>query len=651
MIATDAHGRIVLMNGVAESLVGWSEAEAIGHPLHEVFHIINEHTRREVESPVARVLETGGIVGLANHTVLIARDGRELPIDDSGAPIRPPGGDIEGVVLVFRDVSERKREEARRAFLADASQRPRGVAPEYEETVSRVADLAVPRLADWCAVDLVVDDRAPPKRLAVAHVDPSKIALAKELDERYPPRPNAPTGVPNVLRTGRSELYAEIPDELLVAGCEDDEHLRIARALALRSAMIVPLDVRGRIIGALTFVYAESGRRYNQADLASAEELARRCAHAIDNAKLYLSEQQARRNADVANRAKDEFLAVVSHELRTPLNAIMGWARMLSASDFDERRRQKAIRTIERNAIAMAQLIEDLLDMSRVTSGKLRLETQQVDVARVIEAAVESVRPSAAARRVEFASSIQPELPVIAGDATRLQQVIWNLLSNAVKFSSEGGRVDVAARMVGSEVEVQVADRGRGISPSFLPKVFEAFRQEDASSSRSHGGLGLGLAITKQIVELHRGRVTAASEGEGHGATFTVTLPASAPGELAAGSQGTRWRSAEEGAFERPLQLRGLRVLVVEDDDDARTLVTTILTDCGCDVRVRRRFARRSTAWPRNCQTSFSRISASPVKTAMTSFVKSGRCRASGVAKFRPRRSLRSLGPRIAGSC
>ena len=273
VIATDAHGRIVLMNGVAESLVGWPEAEAIGQPLHEVFHIINEHTRLEVESPVARVLETVDWHRQAgqSHGADRARRARVANRRQRRANPGARREDIEGVVLVFRDISERKREEARRAFLADAT----GVLAEsleYEETVSRVADLAVPRLADWCAVDLVVEDSARPKRLAVAHVDPSKIALAKELDERYPPRPNAPTGEPNVLRTGRSELYAEIPVELLVAGSEDDEHLRIARALALHSAMIVPLDVRGRIIGALTFVYAESGRRYNQAD-PSAEEL------------------------------------------------------------------------------------------------------------------------------------------------------------------------------------------------------------------------------------------------------------------------------------------------------------------------------------------------------------------------------------------
>jgi PAS domain S-box-containing protein len=293
VIATDATGRITLMNRVAESLTAVSEADARGRALPEVFRIVNEHTREVVQNPVEKVLESGGIVGLANHTVLLAHDGREISIDDSGAPIRPAGGAIEGVVLVFRDVTDRKREESHRTFLADATS-ALSESLDYETTVARVAHLAVPRLADWCAVDLAVDGERRPKRLAVAHVDPKKIQYAKTLDEKYPPDPDAKTGVPNVLRTGRAEIYREIPDELLVAGCVDEEHLRIARELKLHSAMVVPLVVRGRVLGAMTFVLAESGRRYDDDDLDLAGELAQRCANAIENARVYSSEQQAR---------------------------------------------------------------------------------------------------------------------------------------------------------------------------------------------------------------------------------------------------------------------------------------------------------------------------------------------------------------------
>ena len=583
VIATDGDGHVTLMNGVAESLTGWREPEACGKPLSDVFRIVNEQTREMARSPVSMVLETGGIVGLANDTVLVARDGREIPIDDSGAPIRADGGAVEGVVLVFRDISERKHEQSRRALLADATA-ALAESLDYELTVARVAQLAVPVLADWCAVDLVVEGERLPRRLAVAHVDPTKVALAKELDAKYPPRPDAPTGVPAVLRTGRAELYAQIPDELLEASCVDAEHLRIARELHLRSAMVVPLAARGRVLGAMSFVFAESGRSYTEEDLQFMEELGRRCANAIENARLYASEQQARRTADVANRAKDEFLAVVSHELRTPLNAIMGWAKLLTARDFDERRRQGAVETIERNAIAMAQLIEDLLDMSRVISGKMRLEVQQVDLPSVIEAAVESMRPGAAAKGVNLVAVLDRTPSAVMGDPTRLQQVVWNLLSNAVKFTPKGGRVDVMLRRAASSLEIVVADTGKGIASSFLPNVFDAFRQEDASTSRARGGLGLGLAITRQLVELHGGRVAGHSEGEGRGATFTVSLPISAVDPSCEPRERAARQFVADASFERPAHVRGLRVLVVDDDDDARRLVAMILEDCGAHV-------------------------------------------------------------------
>lgn len=586
VIATDAAGKISLMNAVAESLTGWSEAEARGHGLTEVFHIINEHTRELVQSPVEKVLEQGTIVGLANHTVLVARSGREIPIDDSGAPIRAHGtGAIEGVVLVFRDVSEKKREESRRAFLEEATA-ALVESLDYEATLAKVARLAVPMLADWCVFDLVDEGKATPKRVAIAHVDPAKVELARELAAKYPPRPDASAGVPSVLRTGRGELRT-FSDETLADVAVDAEHLRALRWLSPRSSVTVPLKARERVIGALTFVFAESGRTHTETDLRFADDVGRRCAAAIDNARLYASEQHARQAADVANRAKDEFLAMVSHELRTPLNAIMGWAKLMMSGGFDDTRRDRAVVTIERNAVAMAQLIEDLLDISRIISGKMRLEVQQIDIGFIIEAAIESVRPAADAKGIALSAVLDTTLPAHMGDPTRLQQVVWNLLSNAVKFTSKGGRVDVVLRLIDSWAEISVSDNGKGIAPQFLPHVFDAFRQEDASFTRSRGGLGLGLAITRQLVELHGGRIEARSEGEGRGATFVVQLPISAvsrypqPNAQAAGRQ-----MRLDASFDRPSQLRGLNVLVVDDEEDARLLVKAILEDCGCRVRI-----------------------------------------------------------------
>jgi PAS domain S-box-containing protein len=589
VIATDMSGRVTLMNAVAEKLTGFSESDALGKPLTEVFHIVNEQTRQEVESPIEKVLREGTVIGLANHTVLLARDGRETPIDDSGAPIRAADGNLEGVVLVFRDVTQKKREQARRDFLAEATA-ALSESLDYEVTLSRVAELAVPKLGDWCAVDIVEAGQRRSRQLAVAHVDPSKVELARELGRRYPPNPDAATGVPSVLRSGKSELYREIPDEILRAGARDEEHLRIARELGLVSAMVVPLLARGQVLGAMTLISTDSQRRYSDEDLHFAEDLARRCAFAVDNARLYAAEQRARNTADVANRAKDQFLATVSHELRTPLNAIMGWAKMMSSANLDEPKRKRAVETIERNAVAMAQLIEDLLDVSRIISGKMRLEVQEVDASRIVEAAIESVKPAADARGIQLVVKTTPEPMSLLADPSRLQQVVWNLLTNAVKFTPNGGRVEIDIQRRALDIEIHITDTGAGIDPKFLPYVFDAFRQERDHDRhvRARGGLGLGLAITRQLVELHGGRIEAHSRGEGHGATFIVRLPAS--GMLHRSEPSFQRGSRQiriQGDFERPTHLRGLRVLVVDDDEDARQLVHAVLEECGSTVFTR----------------------------------------------------------------
>jgi PAS domain S-box-containing protein len=584
VIATDATGAVTLMNPVAERLTGWSEAEARGKPLATIFRIINEHSRKPVESPVDKVLALGVVVGLANHTVLIARDGREIPIDDSGAPISAGDG-VQGVVLVFRDVTEKKRSEGRHDFLSDATALL-AESLDYEVTLHRVADLAVAHFASFCAIDLVRDGEPVPRRLVASHADPTKIELANELSRRYPPAPTARTGVPRVLRTCASELRSEIPQDG-PAGAEsfDEADLHQARELGLRSRIIVPLaSSRGIALGTMTLAYAESGRTYTKDDLDLAEELGKRCATAIENAELYASVQRAREAADAANRAKDEFLAVVSHELRTPLNAILGWAKMLGTSHVDETRRGRAIDTIERNAVAMTQLIEDILDMSRVISGKMRLDVQRVELHRVIEAAIESIRPAADSKGIRVAWSRDSELPSLMGDPTRLQQIVWNLLSNAVKFTPRDGQVDVELHENGSALELVVSDTGKGIDPSFLPHVFDPFRQQDSSYTRTRGGLGLGLAITRQLVELHGGRITAESDGDGRGAKFRVTLPIAAVAVISERPSASSFDPRRVRELEHPAQLKGLGVLVVDDEPDARQLVALILEACECRV-------------------------------------------------------------------
>ena len=294
-------------------------------------------------------------------------------------------------------------------------------------------------------------------------------------------------------------------------------------------------------------------------------------------------------DAEQANHLKDEFIATVSHELRTPLNAVLGWARMLGAKQLPPRRARHAIATIERNASALAHIIDDLLDVSRIVAGTLRLAPQAVDLVAVAQAALDAVRPLAVTKNVQLAFS--PDLPAIepvSGDAGRLQQVIWNLLANAIKFTPEGGRVDVLIERSKDHIEVRVVDTGQGISPDFLPHVFERFRQADDATTRRHTGLGLGLAIVRQLVELHEGTVHAASQGVGRGATFTVRLPISA-GEAqvdqAAALGERRTATSTASPIPRLPRLDDLRILVVDDTADGRTLTSLVLTQAGASVK------------------------------------------------------------------
>jgi len=350
--------------------------------------------------------------------------------------------------------------------------------------------------------------------------------------------------------------------------------------------MLVPLAARNRTLGVMTFIASEAHAAYTPADLALAEDLARRAALAVDNALLFTEAHRARAEAESANRAKDEFLATVSHELRTPLNAIVGWSHMLRTRSFDAATTQRALETIERNAKAQAQLVEDILDVSRIITGKLRLEVQPVDLAAVIDAALDSVRPAAEAKEIRLQAVLDPHAGPVSGDTSRLQQVVWNLLSNAVKFTPRGGRIQVRLERADSQVEIIVADTGQGITPGLLPYVFDRFRQGDSTSTRLHGGLGLGLAIVRHLVELHGGTVTAESGGEGQGATFRVRLPLL---PLHAGRYDSELVTPGAHAaspLQKAPELTGLKVLVVEDEFDSRTLLQTMIEQFGAEVKV-----------------------------------------------------------------
>jgi PAS domain S-box-containing protein len=556
-----ADGTILWANPADHELLGYSAEEYIGK------NIVEFHADEHVIADILRRLSAGE--RLKDYTArLRCKDGstREVLITSS---VR---FDEERTFVHTRcftvDVTEKRREEERRRFLVEAGALLSS-SLDYVPTLKRIVELSVPKMADWCAVDMI-ESGGELERLATAHVNPAKLERTKVLQICY--SPDARSALHEVIRTGRSQLLADIPDSLSEDTAAISEHVRLQRELGLRSAMIIPLRARGRTLGALTFVSAESNRRFGDADLAFAEELANVAALAVENARLY-------REAQNANRTKDEFLATVSHELRTPLNAILGWASLLRTSEVTSEKRAHALEVIERNARSQAQLIEDLLDVSRIISGALRLESRAVDLATIIESALDAVRLAAESKGVQIRVALDDDARRATGDAGRLQQIVWNLVSNAVKFTGRGGAVSVRLARVESRAEIHVSDTGHGIAAEFLPHIFERFKQADATTTRSHAGLGLGLAIVKHLVELHGGTVTATSGGSGQGAMFRVQLPLAAVMR----EDVTALGPSVVSRIVAP-RLDGLRVLVVDDELDARTLLTAVLETHGAQV-------------------------------------------------------------------
>ncbi|HVL15219.1 MAG TPA: PAS domain-containing protein [Gemmata sp.] len=864
VLVTDSKGTVTFLNPVAEALTGWRTKDAAGKPFATVFRIVNEYTRKPAEDPVGRVLREGKVVGLANHTVLIARDGKERPIEDSAAPVTDPAGILTGVVLVFRDVSENRaanrrvaeseerfaqfmrnlpglawvkdadgryvfanasaeqafgtrgeeligktdaglfphataaqfranderalsaggvqtvellthpdgsthhslvtkfpipgpdgrpafvggmaidvtemrRAEETRQFLAETGE-ALAASLDYEVTLKAVAELVVPRLADWCSVYLT--EHGELRRLAVAHVDPEKVAWAREVALRYPPRLDDSHGVGAVIRSGEPVLAAELTDAILATAARDEQHLAMLRQVGMRSAMIVPLGARARTLGAMTFVAAESGRRYTPDDLAVAVELARRAALAVDNARLYresentlnrlgvlvdasarltgllepaevraavldlshrlvaadahaiwrhdaaagdvplagsagLSEgylreegrvrdagtqmperpivaedaagaaalesrrtayraegiasllavplrihgsvagtlvfyyrtrrrfddttvrvaaalgdlagaalgtaelyqrqSELRRRAEEADQAKDEFLALLGHELRNPLAPIRNAVQILELRGEDPAVLARARAVIDRQVSQLTRLVDELLDASRIARGKVRLSLTRLDLGLLVRTVVGDHAPGleSAGLRVETSTSDQPVW--VRADEARVAQAVTNLLNNAAKFTPAGGRVSVRVAESAGEAVVSVADTGVGIPPDALPTLFQPFRQVDADPARTKGGLGLGLAVVRGLVELHGGRATAASEGLGRGSTFVIRLPLDAtPGGAADAAPAPPARK----------DVAAKRVLIVEDREDTAESLRELLELKGFAVTV-----------------------------------------------------------------
>ncbi len=545
-----------------------------------VAHLRDEYARAGVASMIVYPLTVRGARTATMVFYSRARQRyRDIDVRVGGALANLVGASLTAAELYQQEQrlrAESERAQRQAAFLAEAGA-VLASSLDYEDTLARVARLAVPAIGDWCAVD-VLDDRNRLQRLAVAHVDPAKVALAQALQERYPADPEAPHGVHAALRTGSPTFMSIIPKALVEASARDDEHRRLLETLNLASYMCVPLLAHGRAFGVLTFVSSESGREYTEADVRFAQELAARASLAVENARAY---DRARE----ANRLKDEFLATLSHELRTPLNAVLGYARMLRLGTIAPARAASALEVIERNATSLRQIIEDVLDVSRIVAGRLRLNVEPVDLPAILHDALATVMPAATAKGVNLEAVIDPISASVSGDSDRLQQIVWNVLSNAIKFTPRGGKVQLRLTRVNSHVEITVSDTGQGIDPAFLPYVFEHFRQADATFAREHGGLGLGLGIAKQLTELHGGRIAAHSDGPGRGATFVVSLPLMIVHERAAAGRRDHPSSDRQApGMDAAPSLHGIHVLAVDDEEDSLRLLQAALEQSGARV-------------------------------------------------------------------
>ncbi|GAB2868127.1 hypothetical protein GCM10027277_41650 [Pseudoduganella ginsengisoli] len=450
---------------------------------------------------------------------IIWPDGSVHWIEGKGDVVRNGQGQVVSMSGICVDVTKRKLTEQKLRFLAKASAELAELV-EREETLVRIARLAVPDFADWCTVDLV-DGEGALKRVAVAHVDPQKVDLARRLHERYPPDPDTPNSPWQVIRAGKAALVKEITDEALMLSLRDTGYLQIIRELGLRSYMAIPLIVRGHAIGAITFTSAESRHLYSEADVEIGEEIGRRAGVAIENAGLYQSLQES-------DRRKDDFLAMLAHELRNPLAPVSAAAHILTLKP-DPAVVHKSAAVIARQVAHLTGLVDDLLDISRVSRGLIKLDMTCVDLRAAIEEAVEQVRPLMDRKEQRLDVAIQTSELRVQGDHKRLVQVMSNLLNNAAKFTPPSGRIRLQAGLDGDSIAVAISDDGIGMPPELLSAAFELFVQGKTTVDRATGGLGIGLALVKHMVGLHGGTVTARSEGVGRGSEFVVRLPAGGP--------------------------------------------------------------------------------------------------------------------------
>ena len=535
IVSKNLDGIVTSWNRSAEKLFGYTAEEMIGKPIH----ILIPPDRPEEETQILERIRRGERIE-HYETQRIRKDGRVMDIVITVSPLKDALGRIIGASKIARDITDRKRwekAELAQSFLgALVASAEDAIVSKTLEGIVTSWNPAAERLFGYRAEEIV---------------GKSIVILIPE------GHPNEePEILARIRRGERIEHY-------------ETKRVRKDGSLVDIALTVSPIkDLLGRIIGA-----SKIARDITQQKQAEARE-----REALRQA------QEASRMAEEANSAKDEFLATISHELRTPMTAILGWTRMLMSGEVGPENQRKALETIDRNARSQAQLIEDLLDISRIVSGKLRIEYKLVDMAAVVAASLEAVRLTAETKRIRIQTNVAPGSVPVLGDAERLQQVVWNLLSNSIKFTPAGGVVEIQLQRAESRAELQVIDNGIGIRSELLPHIFDRFTQGDSSITRSYGGLGMGLAIVKSLTELHGGTVTAKSEGEGLGAAFTVKLPISSL-RYDPRRQTRPETSSLKTGLNQAHELVGLKILVVDDERDTCDLLRLLFNECGAIVQ------------------------------------------------------------------
>jgi PAS domain S-box-containing protein len=583
IVSKDLRGIVTSWNRAAEQMFGYTAAEIIGRSIRAIIPADRQAEEDHVLASISRGEKVDHF-----DTVRRRKDGSLIPISLTVSPIIDEDGTVIGASKIARDISERREAEAERNRLLALSQQNARVTQTLNQVGTVVSSTLDRRIIIQAVTDAatagthadfgaffynIIDEQSGQDYELYALSGVLKDAFAKS-----PP----PEATPLFGPAFHEKTLVRIDDVLQdprLAGNPPFRGLPPGHP-PVRSYLAAPVKARsGEVLGGLFFGHSEVGQ-FTEEDERLVAGISVWASVALENARLYAEVQES-------SRLKDEFLATLSHELRTPLNALLGYARMIRSGVIAAEGHRRAVETIERNAMSLSQIVEDILDVSRIISGKIRLNVQTVDLPKVIGTAVEAMMPAATAKNIKIDLVMDPRAAPISGDPERLQQVAWNLMTNAVKFTPPGGRVQVRLERVNSHIEIVVSDTGIGIRPDFLPHIFERFRQADSGTNRERGGLGLGLGIARQLVELHGGTIEATSAGVGQGSTFRVKLPLMIVHPIASPKDRVHpLTSGLQPPESEVPNLNGIRVLAVDDDRDALEMVKVILEATGAYVAV-----------------------------------------------------------------